>query len=72
MRQEQQNKAYGNVFNVPGVINGCSRVRFMGVWSTGNVGVKRADDPDTFGPLTVSPEKAKPLMQAIEQRYPVK
>ena len=29
-------------------------------------------DPDSFGPLTVSPEKVKPLMQAIESRYPAR
>ena len=72
MQQAQLAKAYGKVFDAPGVVNGSARVRFVGVWPTGNIGVKRETDPDTFGPLTVSPEKAKPLMQAIERRYPAK
>jgi hypothetical protein len=72
MRKAQLAKAYGEVFDVPGVVNGSARVRFVGVWPTGNVGVKRETDPDTFGALTVSPEKAQPLMQAIDRRYPAK
>lgn len=72
MRQAQLSAAYGKVFDAPGVINGSAKVRFMGVWPTGNVAVKRAADPDSFGPLTVSPEKAQPLMQAIAERFPAK
>lgn len=70
LKQEQLNAAIGKVFDVPGVINGSARVRFMGIWPTGNVAVKRESDPDCFGPLTVSPDKARPLMQAIERSYP--
>lgn len=72
MQQTQLDKAFGEVFDAPGVINGSSRVRFVGVWPTGNIGVKREVDPDSFGPLTVPPEKAQSLMQAIERRYPAK
>ena len=69
MKQDQMNAAYGKVFEAPGVINGSGRIRFMGVWPTGNVAVKRESDPDSFGPVTVSAEKALPLMQAIERQY---
>lgn len=70
MRQDQIDAAYGKVFDAPGVINGSGKVRFMGVWPTGNVAVKRSSDPESFGPLTVSPQKARPLIQAIERLYP--
>ena len=53
MQQAHMAKAYGKVFDPPGVIN---------VWPTGNVGVKRETDPDIFCALTVSPENAQPLM----------
>ncbi len=69
MNQTLINEAHGKVFHVPGVINGCAKVRFMGIWPSGNVAVKRAADPDSFGPLTVSPEKAKPLLDTIEASY---
>ena len=72
MRKSQLDAAWGKVFEAPGVINGSARVRFMGVWPSGTVAVKRGGDPDSFGPLTVSPEKVKPLMQAIESRYPAR
>lgn len=72
MRQTQLNAAHGKVFDVPGVINGSARVRFMGIWPTGNVAVKREADPESFGPLTVPPAKAQPLMRAIEHSYPAK
>lgn len=70
MKQDQLDAAYGKVFEAPRVINGSSKVRFMGVWPSGNVAVKRVTDPDSFGPITVSPETAMPLMQAIERCYP--
>lgn len=72
MRQAQLNAAHGMVFDVPGVVNGSSNVRFLGVWPSGNVAVKRQSDPESFGPLTVSPEKAAPLMDAIARRFPNK
>ncbi len=31
MQQAQLAKAYGKVFDVPGVVNGSARVRFVGV-----------------------------------------
>lgn len=70
MRQALLKAAYGKVFDAHGVIPGTSRVRFLGIWPTGNVAVKRADDPDSFGPLTVSPDKARTLIQAIERTFP--
>lgn len=70
MRKNQAQAAYGKVFDAPGVINGSAEVRFMGVWPTGNIAVKRAADPDCFGVLTVSPERAQPLILAIMRRYP--
>lgn len=72
MRQAQLNAAHGMVFDVPGVVNGSSRIRFLGRLPTGNVAVKKQADPDSFGPLTVSPEKAAPLMDAIARRFPSK
>lgn len=66
MNQGLIDTAHGKVFDAPGVINGSTKVRFMGIWPSGNVAVKRAEDPDSFGPLTVSPEKAKPLLDAIK------
>ena len=62
-------RAWGQVFEAPGVINGSARVRFIGVWPSGNVAVKRAEDPDSFGPLTVSQQRAQPLLKAIAVRY---
>lgn len=70
MKQDQLNAAFGKVFDAPSVINGSSKVRLMGVWPSGNVAVKRESDPDSFGPITVSPETALPLMRAIERSYP--
>lgn len=45
MRKSQLDAAWGKVFEAPGVINGSARVRFMGVWPSGNVAVKRGGDP---------------------------
>jgi len=70
MRKAQALAAYGKVFDAPGVINGSARVRFMGVWPTGNIAVKRETDPECFGVLTVSPEQAQTLLLAIMRRYP--
>lgn len=50
MRQAQLDAAWGEVFEVPGIINGSAGVRFMGIWPSGNVAVKRASDPAGFGP----------------------
>ena len=69
LRKAQIQSAHGMVFDVPGVINGSARVRFMGVWPSGNVAVKKATDPESFGPLTVAPQKAKPLLEAIDRRF---
>ncbi len=52
MRKAQLDAAWGKVFEAPGVINGSAKVRFMGIWPSGNVAVKRGSDPDSFGPLT--------------------
>ncbi|ADP20069.1 MULTISPECIES: hypothetical protein [Achromobacter] len=69
LTQAQIAAATGKIFEVPRVINGCARVQFVGIWPTGNVAVKRASDPEMFGPLTVSSEVAAPLMEAIQRRF---
>lgn len=61
--------AYGKVFTALRVIDGCSEVRFYGVFPSGNVGVKRSTDPECFGPITVSVVQAEPLFAAIERRF---
>jgi hypothetical protein len=66
----QKNAAHGLVFDAPGVINGSGQVRFVGEWPTGNIAVKPANDREDFGPLTVSPTKAQPLLKAIADRFP--
>lgn len=65
----QINAAHGRVFTAPRVIDGCSDVRFCGVFPSGNVGVKRPTDPECFGPITVSAAQAEPLLAAIGQRF---
>lgn len=69
LRKAQIQSAYGKVFEAPGVINGSARVRFIGVWPSGNVAVMKETDPDSFGPLTVAPQKARPLLEAIGRRF---
>ena len=64
MKKSQLDAAWGKVFEAPGVINGSARVRFMGVWPSGNVAVKRGGDPDGFGPLTVTGNATGRLVRA--------
>lgn len=61
--------AYGEVFEAYRVIPDTGWVRFMGIAVTGNVLVKRATDPDSFGAFCVPPEKAKELFRVIKARY---
>lgn len=61
--------AYGQCFDVPGVLAGTARVKFCGVFPSGNVGIKRAADPDAFGPLAIDAAQAEPLFAAIRQRF---
>ena len=72
MNNAQINAACGKVFEAPGVLNGTMWVRFMGVYPTGNIGVKRASDCESFGAITVTPEKAAPLIATIEQKFDVR
>ena len=65
----QINVAFGKVFVAPRVIDGCSKVRFCGVFPSGNVGVKRPTDPESFGPIAISPAQAEPLLAAIGRRF---
>jgi hypothetical protein len=69
LTQAQINAAYGKTFEVFGVLNGCGKVRFLGIAPSGNVMVKRATDPELFGVLTISPGAAQRLFQAIEVKY---
>lgn len=64
--------ATGKTFEAPGVLNGCSRVRFCGIYPSGNVGVKREADPESFGAVAVSAAKAAPLLEAIARRFTVR
>lgn len=67
--QAQINAAFGKTFEAPRVLDGCSRVRFWGIYPSGNVGVKRETDPVTHGPVTVSCDQAAPLLEAISHRF---
>ena len=70
LTQAQESAAHGLVFDAVGVLNGHGRLRFLGVWPTGNVAVKPERDREDFGPLTVSQAKAAPLLRAIDARFP--
>lgn len=69
LTQAQINAAYGKTFEVFGVLNACGKVQFLGVAPSGNVMVKRATDPESFGVRTISPGMAQRLFQAIEAKY---
>lgn len=69
MNQAQIAAAYGKTFEVFGVLNACGKVLFLGVAPSGNIMVKRAADPASFGVLTISPGQAQRLIQAIEAKY---
>lgn len=61
----QNSAAHGKVFDAVGVIEDCSRVRFLGVFSSGSVGVQRESDPHSVGPITITAEQAEPLLAEI-------
>lgn len=58
-------KAQGRVFNAPRVLKGTTRVRFIKVQPSGNISVKFHNDPEYFGPVTLSRDKCDNLAKSI-------